>query len=56
MLFLQAVGVAAKQGMIRNLANTVCHVKQILGRRFDDPAVTQYKRFSGATVSKPFTL
>ncbi|XP_052779931.1 heat shock 70 kDa protein 14-like isoform X1 [Mya arenaria] len=46
----QAVGQAAKQGMIRNLQNTVCHVKQILGRRFDDPVVTQYKRTASATV------
>ncbi|WAR24959.1 HSP7E-like protein [Mya arenaria] len=35
----RAVGQAAKQGMIRNLQNTVCHVKQILGRRFDDPVL-----------------
>jgi len=47
---MQAVGAAAKQGMIRNLANTVCHVKAILGRRFDDPAVTQFKRTSGVSV------
>lgn len=46
----QAVGVAAKQGMIRNLQNTVCHVKQILGRKYDDPAVTEYKRKSSAQV------
>ncbi|KAH3880549.1 hypothetical protein DPMN_004465 [Dreissena polymorpha] len=46
----QSVGMAAKQGMIRNLSNTVCHVKQILGRSFHDPAVVQYKRSSNTTV------
>lgn len=44
------MGVAAKQGMIRNLQNTVCHVKQILGRKYDDPVVTEYKRKSTAQV------
>ena len=29
----QLVGLAAKQGRIRNAVNTVSHVKQILGRR-----------------------
>ncbi|XP_004083036.1 heat shock 70 kDa protein 14 [Oryzias latipes] len=33
----QIVGLAAKQGRIRNAANTVVKVKQMLGRRFDDP-------------------
>lgn len=33
----QIVGIAAKQGRIRNAANTVVKVKQILGRSFDDP-------------------
>lgn len=46
----QAVGVAAKQGMSRNLHNTVCHVKQILGKRYDDPVVTEYKRKTAVTV------
>ncbi|KAL4226022.1 Heat shock protein ssb1 [Mactra antiquata] len=46
----QAVGIAAKQGMIRNLQNTVCHVKQILGRKCDDPVVTDYKRKSAVQV------
>ena len=35
----QAVGLAAKQGMIRNAINTVCNVKQVLGRPYDDPLV-----------------
>ncbi|XP_017293693.1 heat shock 70 kDa protein 14 isoform X1 [Kryptolebias marmoratus] len=39
----QIVGIAAKQGQVRNAANTVVKVKQILGRRFDDP-VTQTHR------------
>lgn len=30
---LQIVGIAAKQGQVRNAANTVVKVKQVLGRR-----------------------
>ena len=33
------MGLAAKQGMIRNAINTVCNVKQVLGRPYDDPLV-----------------
>lgn len=36
---LQVVGIAAKQGMIRNAKNTVCHVKRLLGRDFSDDVV-----------------
>ncbi|XP_041636878.1 heat shock 70 kDa protein 14 [Cheilinus undulatus] len=32
----QIVGIAAKQGRVRNAANTVEKVKQVLGRSFDD--------------------
>uniref|UniRef100_A0A8C6NJ76 Heat shock protein family A (Hsp70) member 14 n=1 Tax=Nothobranchius furzeri TaxID=105023 RepID=A0A8C6NJ76_NOTFU len=39
----QIVGIAAKQGQVRNASNTVVKVKQVLGRRFDDP-VTQTHR------------
>lgn len=38
----QAVGVAAKQGKIRNAQNTICNVKQILGRTSGDPILQQY--------------
>lgn len=31
---LQIVGIAAKQGRVRNAANTVVKVKQVLGRRW----------------------
>lgn len=31
---LQIVGIAAKQGRVRNAANTVVRVKQVLGRRW----------------------
>ncbi|KAM9309759.1 heat shock 70 kDa protein 14 [Pholidichthys leucotaenia] len=33
----QIVGIAAKQGRVRNAANTVVKVKKVLGRRFSDP-------------------
>ena len=32
---LQTVGAAAKQGLIRNAPNTVCFVKEVIGRAFD---------------------
>lgn len=38
----QAVGSAAKQGKIRNAQNTVCNVKQILGRSSGDQLLQQY--------------
>ncbi|KAJ8302030.1 hypothetical protein KUTeg_021017 [Tegillarca granosa] len=38
----KAVGAAAKQGVIRNAQNTVKHVKQVLGRKWEDQAVKQY--------------
>ncbi|XP_064632743.1 heat shock 70 kDa protein 14-like [Lineus longissimus] len=37
----QNVGLAAKQGLIRNAANTICNVKQIVGCKYDDPAVAE---------------
>ncbi|XP_038148092.1 heat shock 70 kDa protein 14 [Cyprinodon tularosa] len=39
----QIVGIAAKQGQVRNAANTVVKVKQVLGRRFDDPVTQTHK-------------
>ena len=45
------MGAAAKQGIIRNAQNSVCHVKQVLGRTFDDAFVTDHKRKSAVTVS-----
>ncbi|XP_072922534.1 heat shock 70 kDa protein 14 [Hemitrygon akajei] len=38
----KVVGLAAKQGRIRNATNTVVKVKQILGRCFDDPQVQKH--------------
>ena len=52
LVIFQAVGAAAKQGIIRNAQNSVCHVKQVLGRTFDDAFVTDYKRKSAVTVSQ----
>ncbi|XP_030637065.1 heat shock 70 kDa protein 14 isoform X2 [Chanos chanos] len=46
----QIVGIAAKQGRIRNAANTVVKVKQILGRRFDDPEAQAHKTESKCMV------
>ncbi|KAM3587493.1 uncharacterized protein V6R79_006814 [Siganus canaliculatus] len=39
----QIVGIAAKQGRVRNAANTVVKVKQVLGRSFDDPETHAHK-------------
>ncbi|XP_068163495.1 heat shock 70 kDa protein 14 isoform X4 [Antennarius striatus] len=39
----QIVGIAAKQGRVRNSANTVVKVKQVLGRSFDDPETQTHK-------------
>ncbi|XP_045568399.1 LOW QUALITY PROTEIN: heat shock 70 kDa protein 14 [Salmo salar] len=39
----QIVGIAAKQGRVRNAANTVVKVKQVLGRSFEDPEVQTHK-------------
>ncbi|KAK5876777.1 hypothetical protein CesoFtcFv8_026098 [Champsocephalus esox] len=39
----QIVGIAAKQGRVRNAANTVVKVKQVLGRSFDDPETQTHK-------------
>uniref|UniRef100_A0AAR2KCF9 Heat shock 70 kDa protein 14 n=1 Tax=Pygocentrus nattereri TaxID=42514 RepID=A0AAR2KCF9_PYGNA len=46
----QIVGIAAKQGRIRNAANTVVKVKQILGRRYDDPEAQTHIEESKCTV------
>ncbi|XP_066579828.1 heat shock 70 kDa protein 14 [Amia ocellicauda] len=46
----QIVGLAAKQGRIRNAANTVVKVKQILGRSFDDPEAQKHKAQSKCSV------
>uniref|UniRef100_UPI00398E32BC heat shock 70 kDa protein 14 n=1 Tax=Pristiophorus japonicus TaxID=55135 RepID=UPI00398E32BC len=44
------VGLAAKQGRIRNASNTVVKVKQILGRCFDDPQVQKHVAESKCSV------
>uniref|UniRef100_A0A8B9L5J6 Heat shock protein 14 n=1 Tax=Astyanax mexicanus TaxID=7994 RepID=A0A8B9L5J6_ASTMX len=46
----QIVGIAAKQGRIRNAANTVVKVKQILGRRYDDPEAKAHREESKCTI------
>ncbi|XP_062850983.1 heat shock 70 kDa protein 14 isoform X2 [Trichomycterus rosablanca] len=46
----QIVGIAAKQGRIRNAANTVVKVKQILGRRYDDPDAETHREESKCTI------
>uniref|UniRef100_A0A8C9VUS8 Heat shock protein 14 n=1 Tax=Scleropages formosus TaxID=113540 RepID=A0A8C9VUS8_SCLFO len=44
------VGIAAKQGRIRNAANTVVKVKQVLGRSFEDPEAQTHKSESKCPV------
>lgn len=39
----QIVGIAAKQGRVRNAANTVVKVKQVLGRSFDEVETQAHK-------------
>ncbi|XP_076861340.1 heat shock 70 kDa protein 14 [Brachyhypopomus gauderio] len=46
----QIVGIAAKQGRIRNAANTVVKVKQILGRHYDDPDAQVHREESKCLV------
>ncbi|KPP74432.1 heat shock 70 kDa protein 14-like [Scleropages formosus] len=46
----QIVGIAAKQGRIRNAANTVVKVKQVLGRSFEDPEAQTHKSESKCPV------
>uniref|UniRef100_A0A8C1DHA9 Heat shock protein 14 n=1 Tax=Cyprinus carpio carpio TaxID=630221 RepID=A0A8C1DHA9_CYPCA len=46
----QIVGIAAKQGRIRNATNTVVKVKQILGRRYDDPDAQAHREESKCIV------
>ncbi|GFR72103.1 heat shock 70 kDa protein 14-like, partial [Elysia marginata] len=44
------VGAAAKQGIIRNASNTVCHVKRLLGYQMEDPPVAEYSKTSSVKV------
>ncbi|RXM30701.1 Heat shock 70 kDa protein 14 [Acipenser ruthenus] len=44
------VGLAAKQGRIRNASNTVVKVKQILGRSYDDPQAQKHINESKCSV------
>uniref|UniRef100_A0A9J8CGD1 Heat shock protein 14 n=1 Tax=Cyprinus carpio carpio TaxID=630221 RepID=A0A9J8CGD1_CYPCA len=46
----QIVGIAAKQGRIRNATNTVVKVKQILGRCYDDPDAQAHREESKCIV------
>ncbi|XP_069765983.1 heat shock 70 kDa protein 14 isoform X1 [Narcine bancroftii] len=46
----KVVGLAAKQGRIRNASNTVVKVKQILGRCFEDPQVQKHVAESKCSV------
>ncbi|CAH1265015.1 HSPA14 [Branchiostoma lanceolatum] len=44
------VGLAAKQGWIRNAANTITKVKQILGKKYADPAVEHALKISSCKI------
>ncbi|XP_062616552.1 heat shock 70 kDa protein 14-like [Saccostrea cucullata] len=46
----QAVGVAAKQGSIRNTQNTISFVKCVLGRSWDDPVTQDYVQKSPVKI------
>ncbi|CAL8242350.1 unnamed protein product [Merluccius merluccius] len=46
----QIVGIAAKQGRVRNAANTVVKVKQLLGRTAGDPETDAHKAESKCPV------
>ncbi|CAL1539004.1 unnamed protein product [Lymnaea stagnalis] len=46
------VGAAAKQEIIRNATNTVCHVKRLVGCSIDDPQVKEYIDTSSVHVVK----
>uniref|UniRef100_A0A672H5Q0 Heat shock 70 kDa protein 14 n=1 Tax=Salarias fasciatus TaxID=181472 RepID=A0A672H5Q0_SALFA len=51
------VGIAAKQGQVRNAANTVVKVKQVLGRSFSDPETQSHSARTKCRVSldeKPY--
>uniref|UniRef100_A0A669C0M4 Heat shock protein 14 n=1 Tax=Oreochromis niloticus TaxID=8128 RepID=A0A669C0M4_ORENI len=54
----QIVGIAAKQGRVRNAASTVIKVKQVLGRSFDDPEIQRHRTETKCQVvsreNKPF--
>uniref|UniRef100_A0A665W893 Heat shock 70 kDa protein 14 n=1 Tax=Echeneis naucrates TaxID=173247 RepID=A0A665W893_ECHNA len=50
----QIVGIAAKQGRVRNAANTVVKVKQVLGRSFDDPETQIHRKETKCQVKKPY--
>uniref|UniRef100_A0A672H5N9 Heat shock 70 kDa protein 14 n=1 Tax=Salarias fasciatus TaxID=181472 RepID=A0A672H5N9_SALFA len=53
----QIVGIAAKQGQVRNAANTVVKVKQVLGRSFSDPETQSHSARTKCRVSldeKPY--
>ncbi|XP_050413388.1 heat shock 70 kDa protein 14 [Patella vulgata] len=47
----QSVGAAAKQGIIRNANNSICHVKQVIGRDFNDALVQDYISIWPVTVT-----
>ncbi|KAI8503510.1 Heat shock 70 kDa protein 14 [Branchiostoma belcheri] len=44
------VGLAAKQGWIRNAANTITKVKQLLGKKFTDPDVEHALKMSSCKI------
>nr|XP_022296778.1 heat shock 70 kDa protein 14-like [Crassostrea virginica] len=46
----QTVGVAAKQGSIRNTANTISFVKSVLGRSWVDPVSQEYIKKSQVKI------
>lgn len=52
MFVFQIVGLPAKQQKLRNTSNTICQVKQILGRSWEDKQVQGQIANSAVEVSK----
>ncbi|XP_002734658.1 heat shock 70 kDa protein 14-like [Saccoglossus kowalevskii] len=46
----KSVGLAAKQGKIRNASNTITNVKRLLAKRYEDPHVKSYVKKSSCKV------
>lgn len=55
-LVLQVVGLPAKQGILRNAKNTVCHAKKLIGKAFDSIDVQQESSQSQCQVLHTFHL